>query len=192
VSKKQILTDCDGVLLDWERMFHLWMEAKGYTRNESNMYDINHAYGIEKDHGHNLIREFNASAWIRYLPAFRDARSGVARLHELGYTFCCITSLSLDCYARELRIENLADVFGRGVFTDVVCLDTGADKDRALSPYKDTGLFWIEDKAQNAVLGAELGLRSILIDHAHNTDCDHEQVMRAADWADVVRIISSN
>ena len=42
---------------------------------------------------------------------------------------------------------------------NVLCLDTGADKDEALAPYFNSGAFWIEDKTENAELGAELGLQ---------------------------------
>ena len=29
---KVILTDCDGVLLNWEYAFHCWMDAHGFKR----------------------------------------------------------------------------------------------------------------------------------------------------------------
>ena len=43
---------------------------------------------------------------------------------------------------------------------NVTCLDTGADKDEAFAPYKDSGMYWIEDKTANAVLGADMGLNN--------------------------------
>ena len=58
------------------------------------------------------------------------------------------------------------------MFSELVCLDTGADKDDALERYRDSGLYWIEDKVQNANLGATLGLNSILIEHSHNKDSE--------------------
>ena len=30
MNNKIILVDCDGVLLDWEHSFKLWMKEKGY------------------------------------------------------------------------------------------------------------------------------------------------------------------
>ena len=50
---------------------------------------------------------------------------------------------------------------------NVTCLDTGADKDEALAPYKDSGMYWIEDKTANAVLGADMGLNTLLVNHGH-------------------------
>lgn len=188
-ANKIILTDCDGVLLDWEKMFHLWMENKGYNIATPGLYKINEVYDMEKALSKRLIKEFNESAWMAFLPAFRDARSGVARLVEAGYKFVCITSLSLDENARKLRIENLEKVFGEGVFVDVIALDTGADKDEALEPFRDSDLFWIEDKDENAVTGADFGLRSILIAHAHNAELKDERIERCADWAEIADYI---
>lgn len=186
---KVILTDCDGVLLDWENSFHAWMKEHGHERVVEGVYEMEIAYGIPKAVCKELVREFNESAWMCCLPALRDSRSGVAKLVEAGYTFVCITSLSLDPYAKQLRVENLEKVFGEGVFDDVVCLDTGADKDEALAPYKDTGLYWIEDKTENAVLGSDLGLNTILINHAHNSDCDDKRITKVDNWAQISNLI---
>ena len=62
---------------------------------------------------------------------------------------------------------NLRKIFGDAI-ESVICLDTGADKDTALEPYKDSGMWWIEDKPENADVGQRLGLKSILVEHGHN------------------------
>ena len=101
---KIVLTDCDGVLLDWETAFHAWMAQHGYVKKVEAIYDMSETYGIEKAEGKRLIKEFNESAWMGYLKAFWDARSGVARLYENGYRLHVITSLSLDKKAKRLRM----------------------------------------------------------------------------------------
>jgi phosphoglycolate phosphatase-like HAD superfamily hydrolase len=183
---KIILTDCDGVLLDWEKGFNEWMTSKGYTKVVEGIYDISKTYGLEKEVGKRLVKEYNESAWMGYLKAFRDARSGVAKLYEAGYRFHCITSLSLDKKAKRLRMQNLENVFGKGVFKELVCLDTGADKDEALAEYEGSGFYWLEDKTENAECGLKFGLKSILIQHAHNTDCDNPDVIVCEDWSAIV------
>ena len=98
---KTILTDCDGVLLDWENSFHEWMYDNGYKKVVEGVYEMEVAYGIAKADCKKLVKQFNQSAWMCCLPALRDARSGVAKLVEAGYKFTCITSLSLDPYAKQ-------------------------------------------------------------------------------------------
>ena len=98
-----------------------------------------------------------------------------------------ITSLSLDKNAQKLREKNLRKLFGNAIET-VICLDTGADKDHALSPYKDSGMWWIEDKPANADVGHAMGLKSILIEHGHNMHhtCDYPIVK---DWKEIYKIV---
>ena len=151
--RKTILTDADGVLLDWEWAFTIWMEQHGHTKVDGYqfMYDIGERYGITKDQSRKMVKLFNESASIGFLPPLRDAMYYVKRLHEEhGYVFRCITSLSLNPAAAELRKQNLELLFGPTAFEEIVCLDTGADKDDALEQYRSSGCYWIEDKPENA------------------------------------------
>jgi hypothetical protein len=69
-------------------------------------------------------------------------------------------------------------------------LGTGADKDEALSKYKDSGLWWIEDKVENAEAGAKAGLKPIVIEHGHNMNSDHGYPV-ATNWQDVYNIVTN-
>ena len=169
LSNKTTLTDCDGVLLDWEYGFDSWMHRHGYSIAETGVYDINVKYGLEKAESKKLVRMFNESAQVRKMPPLRDAIKYVKKLHEEhGYVFHAITSLSDDPYAQHLRTKNLRELFGDTVFERYVYLDTGADKDDALAPYAGSGCLWVEDKPENVDLGIELGLDGVLIGHEHN------------------------
>ena len=190
---KLILTDCDGVLLNWEASFTTWMAQKGYNKVDPNEYDVAKSYGMTKAESKPLVRQFNESAWMSYLPALRDARSGVAKLVETGHEFVCITSLSLDENAKKARVRNLQKVFGKDVFTadNVVCLDTGADKDEALAEFAGIPLYWIEDKVENAELGVSLGLKTLLVNHGHNQECNNPNIKRVANWAEIVNVVTA-
>jgi len=173
LSNKTILTDCDGVLLDWEYAFDAWMKRHGYEVVQENEYKMHFKYGLEKAEAKKLVRMFNESAAIRKLGPLRDAIKYVKKLHEEhGFTFHAITSLSNDQYAQHLRTKNLRELFGNTVFEKYVYLDTGADKDGALMPYAGSGCVWVEDKPENVDLGITLGLEGILIDHHHNAGYD--------------------
>ena len=189
MTEKIILTDCDGVLLAWEDAFHEWMFSKGFTKKEEATYDISKTFGIPKTLGKKLVKEFNESAWMGFLPAYKDARSGVAKLVEHGYKFIVITSLSVDPKAQMLRVSNLKNIFGKNVFVEVICLDTGADKDEALEKFKDSGLWWIEDKPENAEAGLKYGLKPILIEHEHNKEHEEDGIEYAFDWEEILTII---
>ena len=188
-----ILADCDGVLLDWEYAFNIWMQEHGFEEVPGSKlsYEMDERYGIPKEQVRKLIRLFNESAAIGFLPALRDAMYYVKRLHEEhGFRFHCITSLSTDPNAVKLREQNLSKLFGKTAFERVVCLPTGADKNEALEEYRDTGCYWIEDKPVNAEAGLAAGLRPLVIEHGHNLHYYHEHITLVKNWRDVYRIVT--
>ncbi len=187
-SNNLILTDCDGVLMNWEYAFITWMTRKGFEQINSTDYDVAKRFGMEKEESRKYVRMFNESAAIGFLPPLRDAIHYVRKLHEEhGYIFRVITSLSLNKHAGRLRQKNLFKLFGTAI-DDVLCLDTGADKDEALAPYKDSGMIWIEDKPENAVVGYNLGLESIVIEHGHNMDFAHPDIPVVKGWKEIYEI----
>lgn len=189
MNKKIILTDADGVLLDWEFAFDVWMKQHGFNKVDALKYNVGTRYGIETDQGKKLIRIFNESAHMGFLPPLRDAMFYVKRLHEEhGYIFHCITSLSKDENAQELRRMNLRKLFGETAFEKFIFLDTGADKDEVLEQYRDTGYYWIEDKIVNAQVGHDLGLKSLLVEHGHNMD-NPTPFPKVKNWKEIYNII---
>jgi FMN phosphatase YigB (HAD superfamily) len=189
MREKVILTDCDGVLLDWAYSFNQWMSRHGYKEMRTDTYSIHDRYLINKEDSRRLVRMFNESAWIRKLPPYLDAIKYVKKLHqEHGYIFHAITSLSNDDYAQHLRTKNLIELFGPTVFEKYTYLDTGADKDEALARYKDSGCIWVEDKPENADVGIQAGLDSILVDHQHNKDYVGD-AKRVYNWKEIYNYV---
>jgi len=171
-ADKLILVDCDGVLLNWEYAFKIFMKKKGYTVVNTDMrfeYGVQHQYNISKETKQELVLEFNDSAAMGFLPPLRDAVQYIQKLHrEEGFMFHVITSMSDDRNAQTLRKQNLRKVFGNSMWDGFTFLACGADKDEILKPYTDSGLLWVEDKMENAVAGKRVGLEPILIEHGHN------------------------
>jgi hypothetical protein len=193
MKESVILVDADGVLLNWEYAFEIWMDQHGFEKipGFEYHYDISKWYGISREQTIKLIRMFNESASIGFLPPLRDAMHYIEKLHkEHGYVFHCITSVSVEPNAVKLREMNLRKLFGETTFQKIVCLDTGADKDDALWHYRDTGCWWVEDKPQNAEVGAKLGLNSLLMEHGHNMHHYHEHVRTVKNWAEVYAVIT--
>ncbi len=191
---KIILTDCDGVILNWEYAFCTWMEQHGYTqiKNGNHYYDLSERFAITRAEAKSKVKIFNESAAIGFLPALRDAMYYVKRLHEEhGYVFHCITSLSLDHSAYQLRKMNLEKLFGPTAFTKLICLDTGAPKEAALEEYRNTGYYWIEDKLENAIAGQAVGLRPILVEHGFNMNNSIPVGMqKVVNWKEIYDIVT--
>ena len=196
MNNKVILVDADGVLLNWEYAFGVWMEQHGHTpvKDYNLLYNVGERYGLDKQQGSQLVKIFNESAAIGFLPALRDAMFYVKRLHEEhGYVFHCITSLSTDPNAGKLREMNLRKLFGKTAFEQVVCLDTGADKDEILATYAGTNYYWVEDKIENAIAGKNFGLRSILLEHGYNMqETIPEGITKVLNWKEIYELITGD
>jgi hypothetical protein len=188
----KILADCDGVLLDWEKAFHQWMQIRGHQQTGYDTYNISSMYEhVAQEEAKRLVTEFNGTSWMLGLEPMRDAIAGVHTLLHHGYHFDVITSLSLDPYAKQARDINLSAHFGQGAIDELICLDTGAEKHDALSKYEGTGYWWIEDKPENCDVGLEFDLKPILIDHPHNRWYNNSKVIRVADWSELCKVVLS-
>lgn len=198
MNEKIILTDADGCLFHWNAHFNLFMHEKGLPPipNTEDNYSVLTRFGVEPGHKAELVREFNHSDYIRDLHPFADARKYVRRLNDDGYKFIVVTSLSDDPDAYDNRAHNLEKHFGDAIL-ELHCLPIGIHKGDFLERWKDSGFYWIEDHVENAAAGADLGLRSIVIDHPYNTAFVqhdrklHARVSYATPWYEIYTIIKA-
>jgi len=189
--KKTMLVDADGVIFNWEYAFNLFMEEHGFeqVKDAKLIYNIGFRYDIPEKQGKTMIKHFNESAMIGFLPALRDAQEYITRLADEGWEFICITSLSTNKYAQKLRRKNIDKIFGCGIFKDVICLGTGADKDKVLEQFEGSNLWWIEDKPENALAGEKVGLRPLVMEHGYNMNDD--RVRRVKNWKEIYEIVTT-
>jgi hypothetical protein len=193
-SNRIILTDVDGVLLEWEKHFAMWMASRGYYEKASkkDVYSMKKRYGLDEEEKSELIEEFNRSAWMGTQMPLPGAQTWVKLLHAEGWTFIPITSQTKDIPGQQLRKKRLQELFGGTVFSNFFILDTGADKHEALAEFHGTGLWWVEDKPENAELGLEFGLRPLLYNHTYNQKYKNPKVKRVSNWKQIRSIINSN
>ena len=187
---KVILTDCDGVLLNWIDAFHEHMEMEGYRRGESNSYHMASVYpDLDKPETRAIIERFNQSANMAFLEPIRDSVHYVKKLHEQhGYRFLVVTSMTSNQYAIELRRQNLERLFGDRFLYDLISLECGAPKrDTLRFLYSEhPNAVWIEDKVENALEGDAVGFDSILIRHPYNQHYDEQGPLTAVDnWKEI-------
>jgi len=202
-NNRIILTDVDGVLLEWENHFTEWMLQRSYYNdsneriypykllpNKENTYEMADRFGLTIPQIRKEIREFNKSAWMGTQVPMPQSQSWVKLLAAEGWTLIPITSQTSDIPAQLLRKKRLGELFGDHVFQNYHILDTGADKDSVLAEFHGTGLYWVEDKPKNAVAGLNFGLKVILIDHPYNRDFNHPEVTRVNNWQDIHKMIA--
>ena len=208
-SNRIILTDVDGVLLEWENHFTQWMLQRSYYEkevgegyvgkriypytlldNKQDTYEMSERFGLTKTEVRKEIREFNKSAWMGTQPPMPDSQNWVKLLAAEGWTFIPITSQTSDIPAQILRKKRLGELFGEHIFKNYHILDTGMDKDNVFAEFHNTGLYWVEDKPKNALVGLNYGLKPLLIDHAYNRDFKHPDIRRVNNWKEIHQIIA--
>lgn len=189
---KIILTDVDGVLLNWVDGFERYMsDTHGLTTIDTSDYDLAIRYGIPSNQVFAHIEAFNHSDAIGSLTPDWEADLYIRQFIDLGYRFHAITSLSKLDSACQLRIQNLQNVFG-DVFDDFVFLDIGEKKTDVLERYRDHGYrCWVEDLPANAVDGHNVGLETFLMHQSYNSDFDHPGIKRVNGWKDIYEHIEA-
>ena len=202
MSDRIILTDVDGVLLEWEHHFTKWMLQRTYfdkkgsrfhpyrlLEDKENTYEMADRFGVTIPEIRKEIREFNRSAWMGTQRPMPGSQTWVKLLHAEGWTFIPITSQTSDKPAQELRKRRLEELFGKQVFSNYHILGTGADKDSALAEFHNTGLYWVEDKPKNALVGLNYALTVLLYDRPYNRDFNHPDITRVNNWKQIHEIL---
>lgn len=181
-----VLVDVDDVLLHWTDGFRNYLKSKGIitTSKHPKEWDLTHWVGRE---ALPFIEEFNHSEEFGKLEADLEAISSLQYLHGRGFPIHAITSCTDDKAAAVRRMTNLECHFG-SIFEEVICLPLRGSKIDALRRYQ-RGSFWVEDKLENAIDGARVGHRALLIDKPHNQGGDHPQVTRCEGWGKISGII---
>jgi hypothetical protein len=193
MREKLIVTDADSVLLDWEYSFDVYANSRGFFKDATvkPSFELAPMYRIKDEHVLSLIKQFNESAAIGFLPALRDAYQWVRKLAEEGFRFHVVTAVSDDPYVKELRVRNLEKLFGK-VFDHVECLPTGSSKKQYLEAnFKDSRLFWIEDHVKNAEDGLRAGMLPLIMAHGYNRDYQGP-IKRVMGWEEIYHIITES
>lgn len=181
---KKIITDCDGVLLDWAFAFDVWMREQGYFRlpNTDRYFSQAKRYGIDEKEAFDQINLFNQTGALGFIPAYKDSVEYVTRLAREGWRFDVITMIGKDKYAHRLRKINLQHLFG-DVFDEIHCSGEFTEsKKGVLEKYKGSGLVWIEDRVDYAIDGDEMGLKTYIMDWPYNREYEGRRV---SSWKEI-------
>jgi beta-phosphoglucomutase-like phosphatase (HAD superfamily) len=191
MKPKKIITDSDGVLLNWNDAFTAHMYKKGYSMaaGYEHEYKPGKRFGLSYDVEMEIVKDFNESFQIGELEPIPGAVEFIQKLNQLhGFRFTVVTSVGDHPATHEYRMLNLKNHFG-DVFDELKCLPLESYKLDELSRWKNSGLFWIEDSARQAIAGTEAGLNTLLISTPSNIDQPAVGFQRARDWEHIYEII---
>lgn len=191
IVDKIILTDIDGVVFDWHTAFVKWMELQGYSSTGVIHHDaeIHNEFGISLQEATVKREEFNASMSCSILEPMRQSEKYISKLHEEGFHFVAVTSLSDKPIAQYYRYLNLEDYFDTDVFVDVKCLPAGAPKLDVLAEFQNSGLIYIDDRISNLEDALKCQLKPVMMKHAYNIHYNNDKVHQVANWSDIYNYV---
>lgn len=168
-KKPILLTDLDGVSIDWLKGFVNYMEhelghkAEHLSPKHFSMIDI--FPEIEKPYLH--IKDYQHTNHYRDVEAYHGAYDAYKTLKEMGVGVIAVTSCGEEKKIQENRLYNLEKNFP-DIFDDIHLLGLGADKTDILSKY-DSSRF-IDDQIGNVISGVQTGHKSYLWDMSYNKE----------------------
>lgn len=177
-----LLTDVDGVLLDWFSQFKSFIHSKNITPTADRPSDWSLKDWLPDHDIVGLISEFNSSEAFGDLPPLPDAMAAIPQLRKMGYRLVAVTSCSSEHGVVQRRRENLIRHFGH--FEDIICLPLGTRKLDVLELYHPT--WWVEDRFEHALEGVEAGHKAVLLNRPHNQHLSHPGLIRAQDWHEIL------
>jgi hypothetical protein len=168
---KKFLVDIDDTILRFADAFQSWaVNSKGYVLNQSirDGGSIQDAIGCHLDHVDELIIEFsNDPVLFSTIEPEPDAKAVIPVLYKMGYQFVAISSCVDGDAVTAARRKNLEEAFGIP-WLDVHCTGLLQPKKAYLERFEPT--FWVEDNAGHALVGAEIGHTTFLLDRPYNNE----------------------
>ncbi len=172
-----LISDVDGVAMDWTQGFVNYMASIGHHALHANpstfgMTDI--FPELEKPWTH--IMDYQHSPFYEQVRAYEDAKETYGRLHDLGAKIVFLSSCGETDFIKTTRENTLNSEFS-GKFDDIILLPFGASKLDALSKFKKGSVF-IDDQVHIAQEGVLMGHNSFLRDMPYNSKDSCGQVVR--------------
>ena len=191
---KIILTDIDGVVFDWNTSFVDWMEMQGYTSSGVPHHDadIHLQFNIPYNESQVKKEEFNTSMIASTLNPYKDSVKYINQFYDEGWRFIGITSFSDKPIGQYYRYLNLEDYFPTDCFGTMIFLSAGETKDEILKKFKDTNLWYIDDRIYNINIASNQGLKSLLMQHDYNMHYKRDNVNVVESWEEIYQLIKSN
>ncbi len=185
MQRKILLTDIDGVVLDWQKHFNKYLDH--YYPGEELFDPTVFAQGERTG---KIIKEFNNSAWIGFLEPWKDSVEVLTELNHMGWKIYGCTSMGTDQYANALRKKNIETLMP-DVFAQLEIIPFMQPKGNWLAPWKGSGAVWVEDKWSNAIIGADMGIKTFLMKQSYNSKQDYQGVEKVDNWRQIYNKVIS-
>lgn len=167
--KKTLITDCDGVLLNWLSGIPGFLESQGFDTQHLQGYlsgnqfiPFQDLFMADSDEGAlAMMNAYHQSDFLARLPEMEPGSSETIQRLSEDFDIIVVTSFSDDKIAQQNRQDNLTLRYGDAI-TDLICLPFSADKTavlRDLAKGRDARI-WLDDQIKHVHHGTNAGIPS--------------------------------
>ncbi len=192
--KKTLVTDCDGVLLQWLTHVPDFVEDLGLDASHLKdclkgnqfipFFDL-FAATNEKE-AFERLEAYQTSEYLKKLPVIENGSEKVISDLSKEYEIIVVTSFSENPIAQKNRAENLELRFGNSI-SDLICLPQSADKTEVLKDLaksRDVKI-WLDDQIKHVHHGINAGIDSYQYTHGMECGRNTGEVKEIDSWKKV-------
>lgn len=177
MKEKVIISDIDGVAIDWLQGFINYMESTHKIfalHDKPSQFGMNDIFpGVAKPW--EFILDYQHSEFYLNLDAYEDAQKSFKALHNNGFKIILLSSCGDSDFITKARTENIEDKFGDCI-EELIMLPYASSKTEALLKLPQ-GAF-IEDQMKVAIEGVQTGKTTFIRNMPYNVNDHHDQVTR--------------
>lgn len=183
---KLILTDVDGVILQWPKAFGTYIKEIGLVplnHTIQQFYEVSELLDITDEEANKLVLQFHNSEHFKYLTPYYDALTYLHKMAGEGYRFIAISAVGDTEHIYQSRLDNLNKYFFH-VFEDLHIVAPHTSKIPYLSKYNNA--IWIEDSLKHAKSGVEVGHLTFFMDRGDlRNETAEPPMITVESWKDV-------
>lgn len=196
----KIITDVDGVLLDWFHGFEDWIinvkNIQPLHDSTPSMYKLTDKYPLASEEIVEYIKEFNSSEAFAKLSPIDDSVEWVNHLiQDSTKEIVWLSSGSVEGHEEECfdrRSANLKECFGVDMPGTLLVMRAG--KEEYLKKYQEEfgeNLIFIEDSLEHAEAAINLGIKTILLGYSYNTNKIKSKLLyNAKNWKEIYSLVN--
>ena len=166
----KILIDCDETLLEnTANIKKFYLETIDASADiDCSKYCSRWAVWKRPEEWEKALDVYTKSDYFSNIPPVTGAIEAVKKFKQAGHRLSIITSCGQDRKVQENRRKNIRDVFGEGVFEDIIFLPLGwGNKKEALEVARADLL--IDDSIHNCRDALLCGMQAVLLRHPNNS-----------------------
>lgn len=196
--RKTLVTDCDGVLLNWLSGIPKFLAEQGLdSRHLADRLEGNQFVPIEEifmsetlEQALSRMSGYQSSHWLKQLPAMEPGAEVIVERLSDEYEIIVVTSFSEDKEAQRNREENLQLRYGSSI-SDLICLPFSANKTdvlKDLAKSRDVRL-WIDDQIKHVHHGINAGIESYQYTYGMTCGRNTGEVRELNSWREVEEML---